>query len=66
MADIYRIIDSRTGRAASVEAYLRRKTAELRVLEWRDRQRRGGRPDLSLEDVQALRAVLGAYVRSDS
>jgi hypothetical protein len=55
--EIYRIIDSRTGQPASVEGYLHRRTAELRVLEWRARQARGGRPDLSFETCQALRVV---------
>ena len=53
----YRIIDGRTGRPATVVHFGIRRIAELTVLEWRDRQRRGGRPDVSFESVQACRVI---------
>jgi len=64
--NVYRIIDARTGLPCSVEGYIHKRTAELRVLTWRDRQAAGGRPDVSFETCQAMRVVPADYVRREA
>lgn len=54
--DCWHIVDRRTGRQATVAVHSRR-LGNLQILEWRERQRRGGRPDVSFEAVQALTLV---------
>lgn len=54
---MYRIIHAGDGRRATIVAFDSRARAELQVLAWRDRQRRGGRLDFSHADCQALRVI---------
>lgn len=51
------LLDRTTGRRAAPTVTFDRRHANLDVLAVRDRQRRGGRPDLSFEFCQALVAV---------
>ena len=39
------IIDSRTGKKASVAGFFSKEGAERQIEEWKERDRRGGRPD---------------------
>ena len=55
--DHWTVMNTRTGRRATIVSYRSRAWAELEVLAWRERQRRGGRPDISFEKVQELRVV---------
>jgi hypothetical protein len=50
------VVNRATGRRATVGGFSRRG-ANLAVLEWRERQRLGGRPDISADQVQALAPV---------
>ena len=59
---VWCLIDNRTGKRVSVAVYTSQRRAELAVLSYRDRQRNGGRPDLSHADCQALRVVRRSVV----
>jgi hypothetical protein len=55
-------LDRSTGRRVSVTSGTRR-IANLQLLAWRQRQRRGGRPDSSFEQLQAFTVVPLAQAR---
>ena len=42
----WKIVDNRTGRRAGIACYLTREQAERQIQTWRDRDARGGRPDI--------------------
>jgi hypothetical protein len=56
MDELWAYIDRRTGRRVSVTVASRR-LGNLQILEWRERQRRGGRPDISFELCQETALV---------
>ena len=53
---VWVVLDRATGRRAQT-AVENRRSGNLAILEYRARQARGGRPDISFEAVQALTLV---------
>ena len=53
ITDTYEIYDTRTGRVACSGVWSER-LALSQIESFRERQRRGGRPDISAEDVASL------------
>lgn len=53
----WHVIDTRTGRPASIAWFATRARAEQAIEGWRTRQATGGRRDLTKADTDALEAV---------
>lgn len=50
----WKIIDNRTGRRITVAAFFTEERARGKIAEWRVRQAKGVRPDVSLADIDAM------------
>lgn len=50
-ATFWAIFDSRTGERVTVAAFLTEASAQATLEDWRRREARGGRPDVSTKDL---------------
>lgn len=51
---LWQIVDRRTGKRVTQGAYLSEKAAGRQIDAWQDRHQRGGRPDVTREDLLAM------------
>ena len=51
--ECWKIVDTRTGRRATIVSYFTREQAQREIEGWFRRHERGGRPDITLEMLQA-------------
>ncbi|BDZ52837.1 hypothetical protein GCM10025867_50780 (plasmid) [Frondihabitans sucicola] len=57
-SEVWKIVDSRTGRRATSGSFLSEEQCWVQITQWQDRHDRGGRPDVTFDQLTHMKPVL--------